>query len=101
MPLIETYTGSLDDDLLSIELEPNEGGIGLNYPFGIDGRPFSSTYTTLAAAKANIKILLQTEVGERVMQPQIGISLRDLLFDNFDKETVIVFKDRIITAIET
>lgn len=100
MPIIKTYTGSLADEILLTEDNSYKSGIGIRYPFGIDGRPFSSTYTTLEMAKSNIRLLLQTEVGERVMQPEVGVSLRELLFENFNENNIIVIKDRILSSIE-
>ena len=60
--------------------------IGLNLPInksnGVDGY-FSSSTTTLEAVKNNIRNLLQTYQGERLMQPNLGLNLRDYLFEPF------------------
>jgi len=52
--------------------------IGIDLPFrkseGRDGW-FTSTTTTIEAVKNNIKNLLQTQKGERFMQPFLGINL--------------------------
>ena len=52
--------------------------VGIDLPFrkseGRDGW-FTSTTTTIEAVKNNIKNLLQTQKGERFMQPFLGINL--------------------------
>ena len=42
---------------------------------------FETTKTTIDAIKNNIKLLLQTSQGERVFQPNLGMNLRQLLFE--------------------
>tara|TARA_R100000734_G_C3224822_1_gene34966 strand:+ start:10 stop:249 length:240 start_codon:yes stop_codon:yes gene_type:complete len=65
--------------------------IGLKLPFnrGNSGL-FPQTETTLEQAGSNIKNLLLTAKGERVMQPEFGSRLRELLFEqqteDLDKE---------------
>tara|TARA_Y100000996_G_scaffold375289_1_gene325985 strand:- start:290 stop:757 length:468 start_codon:yes stop_codon:yes gene_type:complete len=60
--------------------------IGLKLPIqksnGIEGY-FSSTTTTIDAVKTNIVNLLQTNQGERIMQPTLGLNLREYLFEPF------------------
>ena len=58
--------------------------IGLNFPLHrSDDRTgmFASTSTTLEAVKVNATNLLQTELGERVMQPNLGVKLKQYLFE--------------------
>ena len=58
--------------------------IGLKLPFnrGKSGL-FSQSQTTLEQAGSNIKNLLLTAKGERVMQPDFGSRLRELLFEQY------------------
>ena len=61
--------------------------IGLDIPLhrGNDGNGnFAATSTTLEAVKVNIRNLLQTELGERPMQPDFGVGLKNLLFENLE-----------------
>ena len=44
---------------------------------------FAGTPTTLAAVRNNVKNLLLTELGERVMQPNLGIKLKRFLFEPY------------------
>ena len=57
----------------------NKVFIGIDLPIrksdGSEGY-FASTSTTIEAVKNNIKNLLLTERGERIMQPFLGLNLR-------------------------
>ena len=55
-----------------------------NYSSGsISGNSvFGSTYTTQEQIVSNFKNLLLTRKGERIMQPNFGTSIYDLLFEN-------------------
>ena len=65
--------------------------IGLDLPltqgYSGDGM-FASTQTTLDSIKVNLKNLLNTELGERVMQPTLGIKLKRFLFEPFNEDVV-------------
>jgi phage baseplate assembly protein W len=73
--------------------------IGIDYPFhrstGAEGW-FKSTSTTIDAVKNNIKLLLQTERGERLMQPNLGVALKRFLFQQIDSDTIVAMQDEII-----
>jgi phage baseplate assembly protein W len=71
--------------------------IGISLPIQIGNTAFNQTFTTIEQAKSNIKNLLLTKKGERVMQPQFGSGLQELLFD-FNDDTL---GDKIETTIET
>ena len=69
--------------------------IGIDYPVnlsisGSDGY-FQSTTTTIEAVKNNIRNLLKTEQGERLMQPKLGLNLKKYLFEQY----TIELRDRI------
>jgi len=51
------------------------------------------------AIKSAIRNLLSTSYGERLFQPNIGCSLRNLLFEPIDAITTIEIRDRILTTI--
>ncbi len=73
--------------------------VGIDYPFhksnGVEGW-FKSTATTIEAVKNNIKLLLQTERGERLMQPNLGVALKRFLFQQVDSDTIISIQNEII-----
>tara|TARA_B100000287_G_scaffold435421_1_gene503626 strand:+ start:781 stop:1224 length:444 start_codon:yes stop_codon:yes gene_type:complete len=79
---------------MAIRISPTSGSfvqdrdsnvfIGIDLPFrkstGVEGY-FASTSTTIEAVKTDIITLLNTRVGERVMQPNLGIDLHSYLFE--------------------
>ena len=73
--------------------------VGIDYPFIRSSRQegwFSSTSTTIEAVKNNVKMLLSTERGERLMQPTLGLSMRQFLFEQITDETFQLIQDEII-----
>ena len=73
--------------------------VGIDLPFrkseGRDGW-FASTDTTIEAVKNNIKNLLQTQKGERFMQPLLGIDLRRYMFNTIDEELTFEIQNSIL-----
>ena len=69
--------------------------IGIDLSFtrseGIEGW-FKSTETTLDAVKNNIRLLLMTEKGERLMQPSIGLGLKRFLFEQIKPDTASIIE---------
>ncbi len=60
----------------------NDIFIGIRYPLGFSPEGFFfKTKTILEQSKANIRNLLLTSKGERVMQPDFGSRLLDIVFD--------------------
>ena len=76
--------------------------IGIDMPFrksnGQEGY-FASTTTTIDAVKNNIRNLVQTNKGERFMQPSLGIELRKYLFEQFTDESRISIENDITDAL--
>ena len=62
-----------------IEDQDTRVSVGIDFPFARvpnqDGY-FATTKTTVESIKNNIKLLLQTEQGERVFQPSLGMNLK-------------------------
>lgn len=52
-----------------------------------------------SAIKTSLRNLLSTAFGERLFQPTIGGSLRQLLFEPIDSITTIEIRDRILSTI--
>ena len=77
--------------------------IGIDLPVhrdsGGDGF-FATTSTTIEAVKNNIRNLLQTEEGERFFQPNLGIGLREFLFEHITDESLIGIQDSILDKLE-
>ena len=76
--------------------------IGLTLPFnrGSSGL-FPQSETTLEQAGSNIKNLLLTAKGERVMQPDFGSRLRDLLFEQYTEDLEERVREEIQQAMST
>ena len=76
--------------------------IGLELPFARSSRGlFGQTETTLEQAGHNIKNLLLTAKGERVMQPDFGSDLRTLLFEQSDENISERIRESIDEAMST
>ena len=61
---------------------------------------FATTSTTIEAVKNNIRNLLQTNQGERLMQPNLGLDLRNMLFNQIDESLIIGVQDSILDTFE-
>ena len=77
--------------------------IGIDLPFrrstGKEGY-FASTKTTIEAIKNNLRNLLNTHQGERLMQPGIGLNLRQYLFEPvITEDTVFSLKKDLVDTI--
>ena len=74
--------------------------IGLKLPMIIDNGYDASTKTTIDAVKQNVLNLLNTEIGERVMQPNLGVRLKRFLFEPFSDELVNQIQDQIVEGMD-
>ena len=73
--------------------------IGIDLPIRRDpltGGFFASTSTTIEAVKNNIRNLLNTNQGERLFQPTLGINLRQYLFEPIDEDMKLTIQNTII-----
>jgi outer membrane protein OmpA-like peptidoglycan-associated protein/phage baseplate assembly protein W len=61
-------------------------GIGINKSSNSNG-VFSTNYTTLTQAKDNLKNLILTKKGERLMNPDFGTIIWDMLFEPLDDDS--------------
>jgi len=59
----------------------------------INGFAMITSYKTLI--KQNLKMLLLTNPGERVMDPDFGVGMNRFLFSNFDQTTFNLIESRI------
>ena len=81
--------------------DPNVA-IGVALPFVRDNKTgwFDQSFTTLDAAKSNLRNLLLTMKGERLMQPNFGTDLMKLVFEQDDGTLVDRIRETIIDATE-
>ena len=86
-----------------IEDQDTRVSVGIDFPFGRvpngDGY-FKTTKTTIDAIKNNIKLLLQTNQGERLFQPNLGMNLRNLLFEPITEDLTIQIENNIVDVFE-
>ena len=87
-------------------IEDNDDNIfiGLDLPIRKeDGNQgyFASTKTTIEAVKNNIRNLLLTQRGERLMQPTLGLNLRRFLFEPINDGDELAIQDEIIETISS
>ena len=76
--------------------------IGVNLPFSKGNRTgwFDQSFTTLEAAKSNLRNLLLTMKGERLMQPNFGTDLMKLVFEQDDGTLQDRIRETIIDAVD-
>ena len=86
-----------------VEDQDQRVSVGIEFPFGRasggDGY-FKSTKTTIESIKNNIKLLLQTHSGERVFQPNLGMNLRRLMFEQMTEEITIQVENNIMDVFQ-
>ena len=77
--------------------------VGIDFPLGLvpggDGY-FATTKTTIESVKTNIKLLLQTNQGDRLFQPTLGMNLKQLMFEQITEETTIQIENNIVDVFE-
>jgi len=99
LAIIDTsITGSFIEDK-----DPNVY-IGIDLPFYKSTGPegyFASTKTTIEAVKNNIRNLIQTEKGERFLQPNLGINLRKFLFEPISLGLEDTIREDVLSTIST
>ncbi len=75
--------------------------IGITLPLQIGNTAFNQSFKTIDQVKTNIKNLLLTKKRERVMQPNLGSGLQELLFDFNDDTLAEKIEQTITDAIQT
>ena len=68
-----------------ISINNPDVAVGITLPFTqTNGRLFNLSYSTEEQALSNLKNLILTRQGERIMQPLFGTNLQDSLFEQND-----------------
>lgn len=78
----------------------NDYAIGITLPIQITNTAFAQSFTTRDQVSSNIKNLLLTKKGERILQPEFGSGLQALLFDFNNDELPTKIEDTITEALE-
>jgi phage baseplate assembly protein W len=74
--------------------------IGVSLPFDGPG-VFNKTYSTKDQIKSNVINLLLTNRGERIMNPNFGADIKDLLFEGMTDNLKSIIQDRVTTSFTT
>lgn len=72
---------------------------GITSPTKLGNVMFEQTFTSFDAAKANLRNLLLTRKGERIMQPEFGTGIHSLLFEQLDDDLEIKIEETITESV--
>jgi len=76
---------------------PKYFGIGFNFGKSING--YFSTSADKKLVKENMKQILLTNPGERIMLPDFGVGLRRYLFEMNDEQLATVIREKIVQQV--
>jgi len=97
MPILDRRTNQFVED------KDTRVSVGIDFPIARmpdgDGY-FKTTKTTVDAVKNNIRLLLQTQRGERIFQPDLGMGLRRFVFEQINENTQIEIENNIVDVFE-
>ena len=79
----------------------NDYAIGITLPIQIGNTAFNQSFTTIEQTKSNIKNLLLTKKYERLMQPNLGSGMQELLFEMNDADVAEKIENVINSSMET
>lgn len=78
----------------------NDYAIGITLPIQNGNTFFNQSFQTRDQVKSNIKNLLLTKKGERILQPEFGSGLQELLFEFNDDNLETKIEETITQALE-
>ena len=98
MPILDRRNNQLIED------KDTRVSVGIDFPFARipnqDGY-FATTKTTIESVKNNIRLLLQTQKGERMFQPNLGTGIRRFLFEQITEDTQVQIENDIVDTFAT
>jgi len=98
MPILDRRNNQLIED------KDTRVSVGIDFPFARipnqDGY-FATTKTTIESVKNNIRLLLQTQKGERMFQPNLGMGIRGFLFEQITEDTQVQIENDIVDTFAT
>lgn len=74
--------------------------IGISLPIQITNTAFDQTFQTIEQTKSNIKNLLLTKRGERILQPEFGSGLQEILFEFNNDDIGADIEETIVSSLE-
>lgn len=82
-------------------IDTQDKSVGVSLPFTLGNNGFFAvTYTTKEQIKSNLKNLILTNRGERLMQPEFGCNLRQAIFEQIGPETYSYIRSEIENSIQ-
>jgi phage baseplate assembly protein W len=78
----------------------NDYAIGITLPIQNGNTFFNQSFQTKDQVKSNIKNLLLTKRGERILQPEFGSGFQELLFEFNDDNLETKIEETITQALE-
>ena len=98
MPILDRRNNQLIED------KDTRVSVGIDFPFARipnqDGY-FATTKTPIESVKNNIRLLLQTQKGERMFQPNLGMGIRRFLFEQITEDTQVQIENDIVDTFAT
>jgi phage baseplate assembly protein W len=73
--------------------------IGISFPFRIEDGELPAASDAEESVADSIKSILNTRVGERVMRPDFGSKVWDIVFENIDALSLARVKDEVRRAL--
>jgi phage baseplate assembly protein W len=89
----------LGKKLVSDTKNYNDYAVGITLPIQISNTAFNQSFSVTEQVKSNIKNLLLTKKYERVMQPELGSGLQELLFQFNNDDLSSSIEDTIVSAL--
>jgi uncharacterized protein len=74
-------------------------GRGILFPMGVDASGAIATSTGAEGIDASLRMVLMTAPGERVMRPQFGCRIWDLLFEPVNANTLGLMAEAVRDAV--
>jgi phage baseplate assembly protein W len=82
-------------------IDTQDKSVGVSLPFTLGNNGFFAvTYTTKEQVKSDLKNLILTNRGERLMQPEFGCNLRQAIFEQIGPETYSYIRSEIENSIQ-
>jgi len=99
----EVVRGSIPSNeiLSTIKQKDVKKRYGLQFPFLRNEKGYFSKMADTDVIRSNLKQLIMTEPGERLMLPDFGCPLKSLLFMPLDNEVITEMRERIFYSVAT
>ena len=73
--------------------------VALPFVYNKEDGPYALNKNMLDVVKQNLKTLILTDRGERIMLPEFGVGLKKFLFENFNQTTKMQIQSEVTTQV--